>query len=194
MGSASSKPARHLPRTAKPTWAGARTLNPGEAPHARPSIPRASETKNEAIERDARDPQFMANLSKLGQVRVDHHMQTVRPDAERIQGVFQTRLQSEVEASSARSTHNKLVAGSLQDLLQERKSLTSRDELHKLAQRYDVDPDKLESITRFVNSPSIDEGSIKRTIGEDGAETVTMKAIWVETSLRQPPSAQLTSG
>lgn len=32
-----------------------------------------------AIERDARDPQFMANLSKLGQVRVDHHMQTVRP-------------------------------------------------------------------------------------------------------------------
>lgn len=136
----------------------------------------------------------MANLSKLGQVRVDHHMQTVRPDAERIQGVFQTRLRSEVEASSARSTHNKLVAGSLQDLLQERKSLTSRDELHKLAQRYDVDPDKLESIARFVNSPSIDEGSIKRTIGEDGAETVTMKAIWVDPSLRQPPSAQLTSG
>ena len=31
-----------------------------------------------AILRDARDPQLHANLNKLGPVRVDHHMQTVR--------------------------------------------------------------------------------------------------------------------
>jgi len=30
------------------------------------------------IQRDARDPQLLANLSKLGPVRVDHHMQTIR--------------------------------------------------------------------------------------------------------------------
>jgi hypothetical protein len=29
-----------------------------------------------AIEKDSRDPQFMANLSALGQVKVDHHMAT----------------------------------------------------------------------------------------------------------------------
>jgi hypothetical protein len=31
-----------------------------------------------AILRDARDPQLHANLNRLGPVRVDHHMQTVR--------------------------------------------------------------------------------------------------------------------
>lgn len=30
------------------------------------------------IQRDARDPQLLANLNRLGPVRVDHHMQTVR--------------------------------------------------------------------------------------------------------------------
>ena len=33
----------------------------------------------EAIEQDAGDPDFLSNLSRLGQVRVDHHMQHVRP-------------------------------------------------------------------------------------------------------------------
>ena len=32
-----------------------------------------------AIERDAADPDFLSNLSRLGPVKVDHHMQTVRP-------------------------------------------------------------------------------------------------------------------
>ena len=31
-----------------------------------------------AIEKDSRDPQFMANLSALGQVKVDHHMATFK--------------------------------------------------------------------------------------------------------------------
>ena len=31
-----------------------------------------------AIEADARDPHFMANLGRLGQVKVDHHMETYR--------------------------------------------------------------------------------------------------------------------
>jgi hypothetical protein len=32
-----------------------------------------------AIEKDAVDPDFLSNLNRLGQVRVDHHMQTVQP-------------------------------------------------------------------------------------------------------------------
>ena len=31
------------------------------------------------IRRDAQDPHFLANLSRLGPVRVDHHMKAVRP-------------------------------------------------------------------------------------------------------------------
>ena len=30
-----------------------------------------------AIEKDAMDPHFLSNLSKLGAVRVDHHMRTM---------------------------------------------------------------------------------------------------------------------
>ena len=38
-----------------------------------------STTSRIAIERDAADPHFLANLNKLGPVRVDHHMQAIRP-------------------------------------------------------------------------------------------------------------------
>lgn len=99
MGSSASKSAMRKFPPAPPAWAGARSPSPslGEQPHphARPP-PRASESKDEgescygtevalidsvfsAIRRDAHDPQFLANLSKLGPVRVDHHTQTVQP-------------------------------------------------------------------------------------------------------------------
>ena len=96
MGSSSSKPAARKLARAPPAWAGARTPNVGEHPHphARQN-PLASETKDESacglpyggtfldhaldITRDSRDPQFLANLTKLGAVTVDHHMQTIRP-------------------------------------------------------------------------------------------------------------------
>ena len=45
-------------------------------------------TRNKAIEQDAGDPDFLSNLSKLGQVRVDHHMKTVRPVRTLLPGVL----------------------------------------------------------------------------------------------------------
>lgn len=48
MGSAASKPARRLAKTAPPGWAGARTPSPAEhTPSPRPAMPLASETKTE---------------------------------------------------------------------------------------------------------------------------------------------------
>ena len=103
MGSASSKAARAYPvKPGKsPSWGGARmpAYDPKTSPSQNTSQPLASESKDEgkrrayirsssgqcsnyvpplAILRDARDPQLHANLNKLGPVRVDHHMQTVR--------------------------------------------------------------------------------------------------------------------
>ncbi|KAI0943838.1 hypothetical protein AcV7_001819 [Taiwanofungus camphoratus] len=179
MGGASSKPARQFPKT-KPHWTGARTEN---APSPRPTLPKASETKNEAIERDSRDPQFMANLNQLGPVKVNHHMQTIRPAADRTQRIFQARQQSEAEARSSQSTHNRMLAASLHELLEERKSISSMEELNKLAKRYDIDITKLQSVARFVNSPSVAEGTVKRTVGDDGAERITWNAAWVKPDL-----------
>ncbi|KAH9834069.1 uncharacterized protein C8Q71DRAFT_687408, partial [Rhodofomes roseus] len=181
MGGASSKPVRHFPKTPKPppTWAGVRTPRPDEpsasAGPSRPAPLRASETKNESIERDAKDPQFMAMLSKLGPVKVDHHMQTVRPGADQVQRVFQARQRSEEDARSLTPTRNRMLAGTLYELLEERKSASTREELEKLASRYEIDVDKLESVARFVNSPSVDEGSVRKEVDRDGVEQVKMK-------------------
>ncbi|GBE80729.1 predicted protein [Sparassis crispa] len=181
MGGASSKATRQFPKPKKPLWAGARTPSPGEAPQsAKPTLPRASETRNEDIEQDAKDPQFLANLSRLGPVKVDHHMQTFRLGADNTQHVLQTRLQSEAEARSSHPTHNRLLAASLQELLEERKSVTTQAELEKLAKRYNVDVAKLESVAQFVNSPSVLPGSVVRTVSDDGEERITMLATWAD--------------
>ncbi|OBZ75621.1 hypothetical protein A0H81_04497 [Grifola frondosa] len=138
----------------------------------------------EAIERDSMDPQLMANLNRLGPVKVDHHMQTVRPAAGSTHHMLQARLQSEVEARSSRPTHNHLLASSLFDLLEERKTVTSQRELEELAKNYDMDISKLVGLARCVNSPSVAEGSVVRTVDRNGVESITMTAAWVDPVLR----------
>ena len=96
MGSTPSKAARKLSREKPSQWAGTRVQPSVEPARQRPQKPLAFDTRNDgkhrtdlhgldetkclgtAIERDAKDPQFMQKLGQLGQVRVDHHMQTVR--------------------------------------------------------------------------------------------------------------------
>ncbi|OSD02901.1 hypothetical protein PYCCODRAFT_1458951 [Trametes coccinea BRFM310] len=178
MGSAASKPARKLART-PPAWAGARTPNVGEQAPARPVVPQASETKSEAIENDSKDPHFLANLNKLGQVKVDHHMQTVRPAADQAQRLFQARLRSEDQARSSRPPRNHLLAASLLDLLEERKYASKPQDLQETAKKYDMDVEKLERLARHVNSVSVDQDTVKRWIDDEGVEHVTMMATWV---------------
>ncbi|KAI0637142.1 hypothetical protein C8Q77DRAFT_550541 [Trametes polyzona] len=184
MGSASSKATRKLPK-APPAWAGARTPSAGENVPPRPAMPGASETKTEAIEQDSKDPHLLANLSKLGQVRVDHHMQAVKPAADQAQRLFQTRLRSEDEARSARPPRNHLVAASLMDLLEERKYVATPQKLEELAKQYGMDLDKLERLARYVNSVSVHPGSVKRTVNDDGTEETTMLASWVNPEIKE---------
>ncbi|KAM5539050.1 hypothetical protein V8D89_007273 [Ganoderma adspersum] len=196
MGSSASKSAaRKLPR-APSAWAGSRSPNPnlGEQPHshARP-LPRASDTKDEAILRDAHDPQFLANLSKLGPVRVDHHMQTIQPAAASAQHIHQTRLRSEEEARSPRSTRNRLVAESLLELLEERKYAATQKDLEILVKKHSLDLEKLERLAHHVNSVSVNQDSVKRWVNEDGHENVTMLASWVNPKI-ESEKALLGSG
>lgn len=96
MGASSSKVGRRLPTKISPGWVGART-DPGlnQTPKAFLLKPGASESKTEgialptekfppiylilpAIQQDAMDPQFAANLSRLGQVTVNNPITTPR--------------------------------------------------------------------------------------------------------------------
>ncbi|KAI9064251.1 hypothetical protein FKP32DRAFT_1611341 [Trametes sanguinea] len=184
MGSSASKPARKLART-PPAWAGARTPNAGEQAPARPAMPQASETKSEAIEKDSKDPHFLANLNKLGQVKVDHHMRTVRPAADQAQRLFQARLRSEDQARSSRPPRNHLLAGSLLDLLEERKYASKPEDLQEIAKKYDMDVEKLERLARHVNIVSVDQDTVKRWIDDEGVEHVTMMATWVDPKIEE---------
>ncbi|KAI0747950.1 hypothetical protein C8Q80DRAFT_704601 [Daedaleopsis nitida] len=184
MGSATSKPARKLART-PPAWAGARTPNVVERPphpHARPQ-PQASETRSEAIERDSHDPQLLANLTKLGPVAVDHHMQTIHPAGASTQHIIQSRLRSEEEARSSRPTRNRLVASSLLEVLEERKHASTSAQLDGLSEKYGLDADKLNRLARNVNSVSVNQDTVKRWFGEDGSEHMTMMASWINPNI-----------
>ncbi|KAI0315838.1 hypothetical protein OF83DRAFT_317838 [Amylostereum chailletii] len=181
MGSTSSKASRVLPKR-PPSWAGARTPQAHEQQQPQPGLgvrgPRASETKDAAIERDAQDPHLLANLKALGQVRVDHHMQSVR--TANVRSVYQSLAQSEADAAGAHTPRNRLWGYSLSSLLEERQAVTSPSELKLLADKYNVDVDKLENVARYVNFPSVMEGSHRKEYDSAGNERIVMTAEWRE--------------
>ncbi|KIJ69460.1 hypothetical protein HYDPIDRAFT_106080 [Hydnomerulius pinastri MD-312] len=192
MGGAASKASRKLPKE-KPSWAGTRSPSnlgaASEASRPRPGRPLAYENKNEAIEADAKDPQLMSKLNQLGPVHVNHHMQTVRA-ADHIQSMYRSRVQSEAEASSSQSTRNRLLAATLSELLEARKSVTNTAELEALANRYQIDVAKLQALCRVFNTPSIDESTVVRTTDKHGEESITMMAHWLDPVVQSPQAAR----
>ncbi|KAL0947114.1 hypothetical protein HGRIS_013249 [Hohenbuehelia grisea] len=192
MGSSASKAARKLPkRTDTPSWAGARTPSashdaPGRLPERElPQRPLASEYKTEGIQKDSGDPDFLANLSRLGPVRVDHHMQSVHPvpDATRMLN-SRKQFEQELDASQGIPPRNRLPAYALSELLDARKSAISQAAINDLAVKYNIDPEKLELLGRTVNSPSVDPSTTVKSVDKEENESVSMTAVWVEPQIR----------
>jgi hypothetical protein len=94
--------------------------------------------------------------------------------------MYRSRMRSETEATSAVSTQNRLLASSLTELLEARKSVTDRAALETLATRYHMDVATLERLSRCVNTPSVDESTVVRTTDKHGEESLTMMARWVD--------------
>jgi hypothetical protein len=83
--------------------------------------------------------------------------------------LFESRAKAEAAASEP--SRNRLYAFVLSDLLDRRKAVRSRQDLEKLAKEFNIDVEKLESLGRFVNSPSINKATIRPIAGkseEDG--------------------------
>ncbi|TFK26390.1 hypothetical protein FA15DRAFT_292492 [Coprinopsis marcescibilis] len=198
MGNSASKAARKLPLRPSPTWAGARTPQADPAAPAAANANRASEQRTAEIEQDATDPDFLANLTKLGPVRVNHGagIQTTGslggqqrepredPQISKTSRLFQSRLASEEEASSLKPAHNHLYSGSLHALLDERKSAKTPRDLQRLAEKYGVDVDKLENLAKYLNAPSVDKSGGVKTVDKDGNETVSYTALWVQPRIK----------
>ena len=87
--------------------------------------------------------------------------------------MHQTRIQSEVEAKPSHPIRNRMLSSTLSNLLDARKSSPSRTDIETIENHYGVDVAKLESLARFVNTPSIDEGSRRKLVDENGVEVIT---------------------
>ncbi|CAA7267629.1 unnamed protein product [Cyclocybe aegerita] len=181
MGSSASKAARKYPPQA--AQAALKNGAKARAPPAPAQTEHLADShRSAAIERDAGDPDFMANLSRLGQVRVDHHMQPVRLQSPSTTKLFESRAEAVNESSQP--TRNKLYAFVLSDLLDKRKAVKTRADLEKLAKEYNVDVDKLEGLARFVSSPSISNSNVRPAKGKSEEEGFIATAVWLEPNLR----------
>ncbi|KAF9562143.1 hypothetical protein CPC08DRAFT_706869 [Agrocybe pediades] len=179
MGSSASKAARSYPAARQGVSHGSR--QPQSAPSSAQNRPVAAETRSEAIEKDGADPQFLSNLSSLGPVRVDHHMQTIRPEAQNTARLFESRAKSEASSSSG-LPKEKVYAFVLSDLLDKCKAVKSSAELGKLCEEYGFEASRLESLARFVSSPSIDKSTIRPAAGKSEEEGFLVTAVWMEPS------------
>ncbi|KAF4615263.1 hypothetical protein D9613_002799 [Agrocybe pediades] len=198
MGSSASKAARSYPAARQGVSHGSR--QPQSAPSSAQNRPVAAETRSEgavilhsvshvesltrlyeAIEKDGADPQFLSNLSSLGPVRVDHHMQTIRPEAQNTARLFESRAKSEASSSSG-LPKEKVYAFVLSDLLDKRKAVKSSAELGKLCEEYGFEASRLESLARFVSSPSIDKSTIRPAAGKSEEEGFLVTAVWMQPS------------
>ena len=90
-----------------------------------------------------------------------------------MQHVLRSREASEQQASSHTPTKNRMTAGMLFNLLEQKKSVSSRSEISELARQYDIEVDVLERVAAFATSPSTVEGSMRKVVEEDGRERFT---------------------
>lgn len=88
---------------------------------------------------------------------------------------FETRARAEEQATGAQSTKDKLHAFALKDLLDARKGVTSPEELARLAGHYGMSAGKLESVSRYISSPSIFSEESVKVVDSDGEEQMTTR-------------------
>lgn len=156
---------------------------PGRVPATEPTnknrLPESHRTKE--IERDdTGDPHFLANLSRLGPVCVSLSMETSRPDpmGSTTNRLLEPRAKPEFEALSPHLSKNHPYSSTLTELLNQRKSARTKEDLEELSKDFDIELDKLESLARFITSPSVISTAID-SVGIDGEGSITT-AVWVE--------------
>jgi len=92
--------------------------------------------------------------------------------------LFESRAKPEFEALSPHLSRNHPYSSTLTKLLNQRKSARTKKDLERLSKDFDIELDKLESLARFITSPSVISTAID-SVGTDGEGSITT-AVWVE--------------
>lgn len=109
--------------------------------------------------------------------------------------LFESRAKPKFEDLSK----NHLYSSTLTELLNQRKSARTKKGLEKLSEDFDIELDKLESLARFITSPSVISTAID-SVGIDGEGSITtvrglciavifshlshFQAVWVEPDVK----------
>ncbi|WVN90394.1 uncharacterized protein L203_105630 [Cryptococcus depauperatus CBS 7841] len=128
--------------------------------------------KNDAILKDAMDPQFLQNLHKLGPVQVNDAGKLIPVNAQR------TLLARKAEyTSSSLPLPGHLTLPVLVTLLDRLKALPPGSDPSSLYKQFGMEKDKIEQVRRWVNSASVEEKDDVRV--EEGNEIREMKSLWI---------------
>jgi len=114
-------------------------------------------------------------------------MKNVRPQALKDTArIFESRARIEEDSIlTGYIKHNQIYAANLSELLDKRKAAKSTQDLERLGKEYGIDVAKLESLARFVTSPSVNGATAKKTVDKDGQEHLTISAVWAEPKFRR---------
>ena len=118
------------------------------------------------------DPQLLANLTRLGPVKVDHGMHALKPTGVNASRILKTQRQSETEAQTGETKRNHIQAPSLFDALTRLQEARDEQTLERLAGEHNLDGGVLRELGKTVNVPTPDETTTRTMVDEDGAEAV----------------------
>jgi len=118
------------------------------------------------------DPQLLANLTRLGPVKVDHGMHGLKPTGVNASRILNTQKQSETEAQKGETKRNHVQAPSLFDALTRLQVAKDESTVERLAGEYNLDGKVLRELGKTVNVPTPDEATARTVVDEDGAEVV----------------------
>jgi len=127
------------------------------------------------VMRDSIDPDFAANLSRLGQVTI-HNAGTFVPTQSSAQRTLNSRRDELLDATAIPPPGH-LTANVLNQLFDELKIVKSAAERSRLYSRYGMDEETMRVLSRWTNSPSV--GDVE-TVNAEGEEVTEMKALWVD--------------
>lgn len=110
-----------------------------------------SEVKDGSILSDSQDPQFLSNLSHLGQVKINQPSITFEPQATTIQNRLKS---SKEEIELGRLPYNRIETSDLVELLNRLKTVDTEEEAEELITEMNMDPAVLREVARRFNSVS----------------------------------------
>ena len=135
-----------------------------------------SELISTVVRRDALDPHFAANLSRLGPVTINDAGE-FRPTLSSAQKTLTARQANAESTNSDIPPPGFTNAHLLSQLLDELKSVRTQNDVNRLYNHYGLDKEQMDVVRRWVNSPSVGDVNVSYA---EGGEVTEMKAIWVE--------------